>query len=124
MPRRRRAPVPRHERRLLSAASRRGSLRDDPAQGIVVSEYVTDAYGLETISLPDGYTPLEVIVAVKCLSESGHVALVHRFSRNLTTFEAVGMAVSLSDSLRQHLQRDFESCDHPDDDPGADEAGS
>lgn len=91
---------------------------------MTVSEYVTEAYGLETISLPEGYTPLEVVVAVKCLTADGRVALVNRFSRNVTTWEAVGMAVSLADSLRAQLQRDFESCDLPDAKPGPDEAGS
>lgn len=62
-----------------------------------------DVCGIELSDLPDGSTPLELVLSMKVLSADGDVALVERMSRGLGQWEALGMAVTLTDSLRASL---------------------
>lgn len=64
-----------------------------------------DAYGLDTLTLPDGYRPLEVVSAIKCLTPDGSVVVCHRYSRTLGISDGLGLAhglvITFSDLLRQ-----------------------
>lgn len=66
---------------------------------------MSTSHGIEVPDLPDGYTPLEVVYTVKCLDEDGALALVNGASDGLNTWEAMGMATSLADDLRDALRR-------------------
>lgn len=49
-------------------------------------------FGLEPVDgLPEGWTPLEAIVAVKCLDEEGEVAIHTTATAALNSWEALGM---------------------------------
>lgn len=54
--------------------------------------------------LPEGYIPLGFIVSIKALNADGEVVLVQRTSDGLNAWEAAGMAMSLSDDLRDCLR--------------------
>lgn len=57
--------------------------------------------------LPEGVTPLEWAISVKCLDNDGTVVLFNRPSEDLNTWEALGMATSLVDDLRDQLRGSF-----------------
>jgi hypothetical protein len=87
-----------------------------------VAEYINkDVYGLPTLELPKDYTPLEAIVSIKCLNENGHPVLLHRYTKTLTSWEALGMAHSMCDQLAQNVKENFIPCDGPEneEDPDA-----
>lgn len=52
---------------------------------------------------------------VKCLDDDGDLTLIQRVSADLSAWEAVGMAVSSADLLRQGLSAAFEPSDEGDD---------
>lgn len=41
--------------------------------------------------IPDGWTPLEAVVSVKCLDDEGNVCLVTRKTSGLAPWDAYGM---------------------------------
>lgn len=63
-----------------------------------------DAYGLDTLTLPEGYMPLEIVCAVKCLDQHGNSVMVHRFSRTASVSDCLGMAVGLVVMLEDELK--------------------
>lgn len=65
-------------------------------------------FGLELPDLPSNVTALEVVMSIKVLDEEGEVRLYERCSEGLSTWEALGMATTLADSLRNGLQRNAE----------------
>lgn len=66
------------------------------------------ALGLEmTGSLPEGALVVDVLLVAKVLDADGDVMLVQMASPGLTTWEAAGMAVAISDSLRDGLREMF-----------------
>lgn len=64
--------------------------------------------------LPDGWTPLEVVVTVKCLDEEGKVQMTHRASSGLNSWEGWAMSQWTADTLRDGLRN---GVDEDDDDP-------
>lgn len=67
-----------------------------------------DLSDLGVKDLPEGYTPLAAVAAVKCLDEDGHVTWVTRCSEDLHTVECAGAATVLADVLRQSLVERWE----------------
>jgi hypothetical protein len=65
----------------------------------------SDALGIELDGeLPEGWTPLEVVVTVKCLNEKGEVQMDHFASHGLNSFEAWAMSQWTADTLRDGLR--------------------
>jgi hypothetical protein len=62
-----------------------------------------DLVGIHLPDLPDDITPLECVVTIKALDGEGTVVLYERISDGLATWEALGMTITLADSLRAHL---------------------
>lgn len=52
---------------------------------------MAEAYGLQVTDLPEGYTPLEAIGAIKVLNEEGEIELWGFQSDGLTYWEALGI---------------------------------
>ncbi len=50
-----------------------------------------EVYGVEVDELPENWTPLEVVVLVKCLNEDGDDAVANRISAGLSAWEALAM---------------------------------
>lgn len=75
----------------------------------------TRVFGCELEPLPANYVALGVVVMVKCLDDDGDLTLIQRVSTDLSAWEAVGMAVSSADLLRQGLSAAFEPSDEGDD---------
>lgn len=64
-------------------------------------------FGLEPVDdLPDGWTPLEAIVAVKCLDEGGDVAVHTTATAALNSWEALGMVNDARLRLEKGLSED------------------
>lgn len=61
------------------------------------------AYGLEVTELPDGYTPLDVIGAIKVLNDEGEIELWGFQSDNLTYWEALGILTVAIKEYDQHI---------------------
>lgn len=61
------------------------------------------AYGLEVTELPDGYTPLDVIGAIKVLNDEGEIELWGFQSENLTYWEALGILSVAIKEYDQHI---------------------
>jgi putative intracellular protease/amidase len=57
--------------------------------------------------LPDGFTPLEAVAAVKCLDEAGHLTLIVLGTPDLTLWERVGMLQAAWDQSRESLLDSF-----------------
>ena len=65
-------------------------------------------FGLEPREpLPEGWTPLEAVAAVKCLDERGDVGLVLAATEGLSGWESVGMLVGALDAARSDLAESF-----------------
>jgi hypothetical protein len=67
---------------------------------------MTSVFGVdldEDDQLPEGWTPLEVVVTIKCLDEEGEVKMEHFASSGLNTWEAWGMSQWTADTLRNGL---------------------
>lgn len=60
--------------------------------------------GIEMMDLPAGCTAVEAVLLVKVLDADGGVGLVERTSRGLSSWEALGMAVTFADSMRGQLR--------------------
>lgn len=60
--------------------------------------------GLEVGDLPSGTVVCEVVVLVKMLDADGHIGLIERSSAGLTTWEALGMAITFADDMRAQLR--------------------
>lgn len=79
------------------------------------------AYDLEVTELPDGYTPLDVIGAIKVLNDEGEIELWGFQSENLTYWEALGiLSVAIKEYDQHinviHLEVDDEEYEDDDDD--------
>jgi hypothetical protein len=68
--------------------------------------------GLQLHPLPDGWTPLEGIVLVKCLDEEGHPLWAFRTTGGLNDEELLGVLTVRTDLLRRALIEAF-SQDEP-----------
>lgn len=65
----------------------------------------SNAFGIELDGdLPEGWTPLEVVITVKCLNEEGKVAMDHFASHSLNSWEAWAMSQWTADTLRDGLR--------------------
>lgn len=49
------------------------------------------AYGLDIDDLPDGWMPLELVVALRCLNEDGEETAVLRQTAGLNEYEVIGL---------------------------------
>jgi hypothetical protein len=56
--------------------------------------------------LPEGWTPLEAVVAVKCLDDEGKVQMFHTATEALNNWEALGMLRDAQLQLEEGLQQD------------------
>jgi hypothetical protein len=64
---------------------------------------MAEAYGIPMPDLPDDFVPLECVCLIKCLNEDGNVEYAETRSVNLSRVEAVGMAITYSDGVRDDL---------------------
>lgn len=64
--------------------------------------------GFSIHQLPDGWTPLEAIVLVKCLDEEGHSSWAFRTTPNLNDEELLGALMVRTDLLRRELLEAYE----------------
>lgn len=65
----------------------------------------SEVFGIELDGdLPEGWTPLEAVVTMKCLDEKGEVAMDHFASHGLNSFEAWAMSQWTADTLRDGLR--------------------
>ncbi len=71
-------------------------------------------FGLEAEPMPDGWTPLEAVVVMKCLDETGEVALLTRSTEALRSWDAVGMLTAALDTQRDDVRANFISDDDED----------
>lgn len=55
--------------------------------------------------LPEGWTPLEAVVAVKCLDDEGNVQMFHTATEALNNWEALGMARDIQLQLEKGLAK-------------------
>ncbi len=62
-----------------------------------------DIAGINVPDLPEGFTPLEALISIKGLDADGNVMLVERITDGIASWEALGMATTMADSLRQRL---------------------
>lgn len=76
-----------------------------------------DVYGLQMGAMPDGWTPLDAFVVLKCLDEDGNVALLTRSTESLRAWDAVGLLTAALDVERAELRDGFinDEDDEPDD---------
>lgn len=71
-----------------------------------------EALGLELRGeLPEGSMVVDVLVVAKILDAEGRVCLVQMSTPELRTWEAAGMALTLTDRLRSAMQASFEADD-------------
>lgn len=68
-------------------------------------------YGLTAKDLPEGWTPLEATCIIKCLTESGGVALATRSTDGLYTWDRIGMLRAALLTDEDALKGAFESED-------------
>lgn len=54
--------------------------------------------------VPEGYTPLEITYAVKCLDPEGHVDLFIGSTETLNPWERVGMLTAALDDARDDMR--------------------
>lgn len=67
-------------------------------------------FGLTTYrELPEGWTPLEAIVAVKCLDEAGEVQMFHTATEALNRWEAHGMTRDIQLQLEEGMKKSDDS---------------
>lgn len=64
-------------------------------------------YGLNVKPMPDGWTPLEAFVVLKCLDEDGEVALLTRATEGVRAWDSVGMLTAALDTERDNLRAGF-----------------
>lgn len=58
---------------------------------------------LITTHLPEGFVPMDVLVSVKGLDPNGETAVYECSTDTLSTWEALGMAITCGDALRRAL---------------------
>lgn len=58
--------------------------------------------------LPEGWTPLEGIILVKCLDDEGHSSWAFRTTPNLNDEELLGALTVRTDLLRRELLEAYE----------------
>lgn len=64
-------------------------------------------YGLEIEEMPEGWTPLEACVVLKCLDDEGEVALATRQTDALRVWDVVGMLEAALEVQRLRLRECF-----------------
>lgn len=72
--------------------------------------------GVEVSPLPEGWTPLEAVLLVKCLDSDGHVSWAFRRSPGLNDEELLGVLTVRTDLLRRYLLECYETDSSDDDD--------
>ena len=72
----------------------------DPETRYPISQVLT---GLELHPLPEGWTPLEALVLVKCLDEEGESTWSFRTTHRLNNEELLGALTVHRDLLRRRL---------------------
>ena len=81
-----------------------------------MQQHRSQAYGLDVDPVPDGWTPLEAFVVLKCLDEEGHVALLARPTDGIASWDAIGMLTAALDTQRDQVRAGFISDDDEDED--------
>ena len=56
--------------------------------------------GVELMPVAEGWTPIEAIVLVKCMTEDGTTGWMQRVSQGISTNEAVGALICSADTMR------------------------
>lgn len=64
--------------------------------------------GLDVLSLPEGFTPLEAVSVIKALDEEGRVSLLMRSTEGLNSWESLGMLAAAAAVTREGLVSVFE----------------
>lgn len=54
--------------------------------------------------IPEGWTPMEVIVIMKCMDNEGKVRIGYRTSKGWTTWESLGALRAFERSMNDDLQ--------------------
>ena len=67
--------------------------------------------GFSVAALPEGWTPLEGIVLVKCLDEDGRETWSFRHTEGLSDEEAIGALVVQLDMIREQVVDQFRAED-------------
>jgi hypothetical protein len=65
--------------------------------------------GMTLHALPDGWTPVEALVLIKCLDEDGDPTWVYRTTAKPNREELLGALVVHTDLLRKELLGEWES---------------
>ena len=60
--------------------------------------------GIEFTDLPEGCVAIGAVMLVKVIDSGGHVGLVERSSKELSLWEALGMATTFADTMRDQLR--------------------
>lgn len=87
----------------LSAATLPGALRHlaSTIDGRPLNPAIVG--GVYLHDLPDGVVPLATVMSIKALNPDGRPTYYERWSPDLHSVEALGMATTLADSLRARL---------------------
>lgn len=64
---------------------------------------MAELFGMEIEELDEGCVALEVVMSIKAIEENGDVRIYERTSPGLSEWEALGMAITLADGMRQSL---------------------
>ena len=67
--------------------------------------------GFEVPPLPDGWTPLDGILLIKCLDEEGHSSWAFRETQGLNEEETIGALTVQLDILRERVVDKFRDQD-------------
>ncbi|MGN6090195.1 MAG: hypothetical protein ACTHMZ_07060 [Actinomycetes bacterium] len=67
--------------------------------------------GMGLHALPDGWTPLEALVLIKCLDDEGEPAWCFRTTHRPNRQELLGALIEHTDLLRARLVREWENED-------------
>lgn len=89
-------------------------MSDEPVRRRPIGEVLP---GIEIPDLPAGWVPLETVVLVKGLDEDGDALWCTRFTKDLTTVEAIGVLTGVLD-LQRRLFMSFYTSDDVDEGDG------
>ena len=59
-------------------------------------------------NIPESWVPLEAVVVLECLDESGKKRIYTCSTESLTEWSMVGMLIGVCDSAREDLKNEFE----------------
>lgn len=79
---------------------------------------IADVLGtsLEVHALPDGWTPLEGVLLVKCLDEEGHASWAFRTTGGLNDEELLGVLTVRTELCKQEVVASYASFEEDEDD--------